>query len=229
MDKKKIPRQKMSVQDPKERIKNFSSVALGYSKEQAVLEAKRCLQCKKPVCIAGCPVEIDIPAFVKKIAEEDFASAAKILKDKNNLPAICGRVCPQETQCEIKCVLAKKYEPVAIGRLERFAADWEMEHACNVKSVMCNGKTKEQKADSNISHSTLNIKHHRIAVIGSGPAGLTCGADLTKMGYNVTIFESLHETGGVLMYGIPEFRLPKKIVKEEIDYIKSLGVDIKTN
>lgn len=201
----KIPRQKMPVQDAKERIKNFHSVALGYSEEQAVLEAKRCIQCKKPACIEGCPVEIDIPGFIKKIAEKDFPEAIKILKDKNNLPAICGRVCPQETQCEIKCVLAKKGEPVAIGRLERFAADWEM-------------KQEREKREG--------IK---VAVAGSGPAGLTCAADLAKMGYDVTIFESLHEPGGVLMYGIPEFRLPKKTVKIEIDYIKSLGVNIKTN
>ena len=208
----KIPRQKMSVQDANERIKNFSSVALGYSEEQAVLEAKRCIQCKKPACIEGCPVEIDIPGFIKKIAEKNFSEAIKILKNKNNLPAICGRVCPQETQCEIKCVLAKKGEPVAIGRLERFAADWEMENSAKseVRSPKSNNGTK-------------------IAVAGSGPAGLTCAADLAKMGYDVTIFESLHETGGVLMYGIPEFRLPKKIVKTEIDYIKSLGVNIKTN
>ena len=202
----------MSVQDANERIKNFSSVALGYSEEQAVLEAKRCIQCKKPACIEGCPVEIDIPGFIKKIAEKNFSEAIKILKNKNNLPAICGRVCPQETQCEIKCVLAKKGEPVAIGRLERFAADWEMENSAKseVRSPKSNNGTK-------------------IAVAGSGPAGLTCAADLAKMGYDVTIFESLHETGGVLMYGIPEFRLPKKIVKTEIDYIKSLGVNIKTN
>lgn len=208
----KILRQKMPVQDAKERIKNFSSVALGYSEEQAVLEAKRCIRCKKPACIEGCPVEVDIPGFIKKIAEKNFAEAIKILKDKNNLPAICGRVCPQETQCEIKCVLARKGEPVAVGRLERFAADWEM--AENRKSEV--GSRKPEKSE-------------KIAVAGSGPAGLTCAADLAKMGYEVTIFESLHETGGVLMYGIPEFRLPKKVVKTEIDYVKSLGVNIKTN
>lgn len=208
----KIPRQKMPVQDAKERIKNFYSVALGYSEEQAVLEAKRCIQCKKPACMAGCPVEVDIPGFIKKISEKNFPEAVKILKDKNNLPAICGRVCPQETQCEIKCVLAKKGEPVAIGRLERFAADWEMKQG------------REQREESREKREGI-----KVAVAGSGPAGLTCAADLAKMGYDVTIFESLHETGGVLMYGIPEFRLPKKIVKTEIDYIKSLGVNIKTN
>ncbi len=216
----KIPRQKMPVQNAKERIKNFSSVALGYSEEQAILEAKRCIQCKKPACIEGCPVEIDIPGFIKKIAEKDFPGAIKILKDKNNLPAICGRVCPQETQCEIKCVLAKKGEPVAIGRLERFAADWEMQNSPKSEvSPKFFGDKLRPKSDNGI----------KIAVVGSGPAGLTCAADLAKMGYEVDIFESLHETGGVLMYGIPEFRLPKEIVKTEIDYIKSLGVNIRTN
>jgi len=210
----KISRQKMPVQDAKERIKNFSSVALGYSEEQAVLEAKRCIQCKKPTCVNGCPVEINIPGFIKKIAEKKFPEAIKILKNKNNLPAICGRVCPQETQCEIKCVLAKKGEPVAIGRLERFAADWEI--------------TNSPKSEATVS-SPKSDNGIKIAVVGSGPAGLTCAADLAKMGYDVIIFESLHETGGVLMYGIPEFRLPKKIVKTEIDYIKSLGVRISTN
>ncbi|MBI5573464.1 MAG: NADPH-dependent glutamate synthase [Elusimicrobia bacterium] len=215
----KIPRQKMPVQDAKERIKNFSSVALGYSEEQAVLEARRCIQCKKPACIGGCPVEVDIPGFIKKIAEKNFAEAIKILKNKNNLPAICGRVCPQETQCEIKCVLAKKGEPVAIGRLERFAADWEIEQSSEFRVQSSEKKLR-----------TMNYElRTKIAVAGSGPAGLTCAADLAKIGYDVTIFESLHETGGVLMYGIPEFRLPKKTVKIEIDYIKSLGVNIKTN
>ncbi|MDO8733880.1 MAG: NADPH-dependent glutamate synthase [Elusimicrobiota bacterium] len=216
----KIPRQKMPVQDAKERIKNFSSVALGYSEEQAVLEAKRCIQCKKPACMGGCPVEVDIPCFIKKIAEKNFPEAIKILKNKNNLPAICGRVCPQETQCEIKCVLAKKGEPVAIGRLERFAADWEMENS--QQSIVHSPQSKLSTIDYRLSTN-------HVAVVGSGPAGLTCAADLAKMGYDVTIFESLHETGGVLMYGIPEFRLPKKTVKTEIDYIKSLGVSIKTN
>lgn len=216
----KIPRQQMPLQDAKERVKNFSSVALGYSAEQAVLEAKRCLQCKKPTCIEGCPVEIDIPGFIKKIAEKNFGEAIKILKDKNNLPAICGRVCPQETQCEIKCVLAKKYEPVAVGRLERFAADWEIENP-----EVGSSKSEVVKATTYDSRLTT----YKIAVAGSGPAGLTCAADLVKMGYTVDLFESLHETGGVLMYGIPEFRLPKKIVEYEINYVKSLGVSIRTN
>lgn len=203
----------MPVQDAKERIKNFSSVALGYSKAQAVLEANRCLQCRKPPCIEGCPVEINIPGFIKKIAEGDIKSAAKVLKDKNNLPAVCGRVCPQETQCEIKCILSRKSEPVAIGRLERYAADWETRHTEN--SIRRGGRNPKLK--------------DKVAIVGSGPAGLTCGADLAKMGYVVTIFESLHEPGGVLMYGIPEFRLPKEIVKNEVNYIKSLGVNIKVN
>ncbi|MFH0947763.1 MAG: NADPH-dependent glutamate synthase [Elusimicrobiota bacterium] len=219
-----IPRQKMPVQDARERIKNFSSVAIGYSEEQAVLEAKRCIQCKKPTCMLGCPVEVNIPGFIKKIAEKNFTEAIKILKDKNNLPAICGRVCPQETQCEIKCVLAKsrhsgsakKGEPVAIGCLERFAADWEIEKGSS-------GECKFAKIVD------LHQPLHHVAVAGSGPAGLTCAADLAKMGYEVTIFESLHETGGVLVYGIPEFRLPKKTVKTEIDYVRLLGVHIKTN
>ncbi|OGS45278.1 MAG: glutamate synthase (NADPH), homotetrameric [Elusimicrobia bacterium RIFOXYD2_FULL_34_15] len=210
----KIPRQKMPMQDPKERIKNFSSVALGYTKEQAILEAKRCIQCKKPTCMKGCPVEVNIPGFIKKIAEGDFESAVKILKEKNNLPAICGRVCPQETQCEIVCILGKKGEPVAIGRLERFAADWE-----------------KKNSTQNTVHSIQieNGQKIKIAVVGSGPAGLTCAADLAKMGYKVTMFESLHLPGGVLMYGIPEFRLPKEIVNYEVDYIKSLGIEIKYN
>ena len=197
-------------QDPIKRIKNFNEVALGYTKEQAIKEANRCLQCKKPSCIEGCPVEIDIPAFVREIKNGDFDEAIKIIKDKNSLPAICGRVCPQETQCEELCVLSKKGEPVAIGRLERFAADWE------------------RKRGVNIPKKTKSIKK-RIAVIGSGPAGLTCAGDLAKIGYDVVIFESLHKPGGVLMYGIPEFRMPKKIVGEEIDYIKKLGVEIKVN
>lgn len=205
--KNRIP---IPEQDPIKRIKNFDEVALGYTKEQAVKEANRCLQCKKPSCIEGCPVEIDIPAFIKEIKNGDFDEAIKIIKDKNSLPAICGRVCPQETQCEELCVLSKKGEPVAIGRLERFAADWE------------------RKRGVNIPKKTKSIKK-RIAVIGSGPAGLTCAGDLAKMGYDVVIFESLHKPGGVLMYGIPEFRMPKKIVGEEIDYIKKLGVEIKVN
>ena len=201
-------RQEMPRQEPKIRAKNFNEVALGYTAEQAVAEAKRCIQCKKPSCIAGCPVEIDIPAFVALIADGKFDEAAKKLKEKNNLPAICGRVCPQETQCEKVCVLVNKKDQVAIGRLERFAADYAM------------------RSEPRLSVSGSRAK---IAVVGSGPAGLTCAGDLAKMGYQVTMFESLHETGGVLSYGIPEFRLPKKIVHFEIDGIRDLGVEVKVN
>ncbi len=201
----------MPKQDPKERIKNFKEVALGYSEEQAVLEAKRCLQCKKKPCVKGCPVEIDIPAFIKLICERNFKGAIDKIKEKNNLPAVCGRVCPQEDQCEKFCVRGKKGEPVAIGRLERFVADWEASHP---------GK---------IEIHTPSSSSPKVAVIGSGPAGLTVAADLAKLGYQVTIFEALHEPGGVLRYGIPEFRLPKAILEREIEYIKALGVKICTN
>ena len=190
------------------RPRDFNEVAKGCTEDEAVEAAERCLMCKKPQCIAGCPVEIDIPGFIQAVQERDFARAAAILKDKNNLPAICGRVCPQETQCEIVCVLAKKDEPVAIGKLERFVADWEAAHE-PVEPVIAKPKGK------------------KVAVIGSGPGGLTCAGDLAKMGYSATIFEAFHDTGGVLRYGIPEFRLPKAVVNREVDYVKSLGVDIK--
>lgn len=206
-------RQPMPQQDPKKRIKNFNEVALGYTPEQAAAEAKRCIQCKNPACISGCPVEIDIPAFVAFIAGGKFDEAIKKLKEKNNLPAVCGRVCPQEDQCEKVCVLAKKKDQVAIGRLERFAADWEIK--------------KIGKASRTIK--TVRADKAKVAVIGSGPAGLTCAGDLAKMGYQVTMFESLHQTGGVLSYGIPEFRLPKEIVQFEVEGIRNLGVEIKTN
>jgi len=205
----------MPRQEPELRVTNFKEVALGYSEEQAIREASRCLQCKKPLCIEGCPVEIDIPKFIKEIRDSNFNQAITTLKEKNNLPGICGRVCPQESQCEKTCILAKKGEPVAIGRLERFAADWEL------KAV----KSKKLKVKS--SNSKFGVQ--RIAVVGSGPAGLTCAADLAKLGYAVTIFESLHLPGGVLSYGIPEFRLPKKIVRKEIASIKDLGVRIRTD
>ncbi|HID25394.1 MAG TPA: FAD-binding protein, partial [Thermoplasmata archaeon] len=191
----------MPEQKPQERIHNFSEVPLGYPPEVAVEEAKRCLQCKNRPCVKGCPVEIDIPDFIKKIAEEDFDEAVKILKSKTSLPAVCGRVCPYENQCERKCTLLKIGEPVAIGHLERFLAGWERE-----KGV----KTPE----------TPESTGSRVAVVGSGPAGLTCAGDLAKMGHSVTVFEALHEPGGVLMYGIPEFRLPKEIVEAEVEYIK---------
>jgi len=214
-------RQEMPRQDPKARAKNFNEVALGYTVEQAVKEAKRCIQCKKPSCIAGCPVEIDIPAFVAMIADGKFDEAAKKLKEKNNLPAICGRVCPQETQCEKVCVFAKKGEQIAIGRLERFAADWEINKAGDARPASRQGGREMRGAKKG--------NKAKVAVVGSGPAGLTCAGDLAKMGYQVTMFESLHETGGVLTYGIPEFRLPKKIVQFEIDGIRDLGVDVKVN
>ncbi len=201
---------KIKEQDPKKRIKNFHEVALGYSLEDALKEASRCLQCKDSPCIKGCPVYIDIPAFIKLIKEAKFDEAIKKIKEKNNLPAICGRVCPQENQCEKFCVMGKKFEPVGVGRLERFVADWEIKNGIkHPKKTKPTGK--------------------KVAVVGSGPAGLTCAGDLAKLGYEVTIFESLHKPGGVLVYGIPEYRLPKKIVEIEIDYIKKLGSEVKTD
>jgi len=206
-----IPRQAMPAQDPAVRVLNFTEVNLGYTPEQAQLEAMRCIQCKDPVCIQGCPVNIKIDQFIKMIADGDFLGAAKKIKEDNVLPAICGRVCPQEDQCEKVCVLTKKYGSVAIGNLERFAADYERESG-NVELPAVMAPTGK-----------------KIAVIGSGPAGLSCANDLIQLGYDVTIFEALHEVGGVLMYGIPEFRLPKKIVQMEIDGLKKLGVKFVTN
>ncbi|MCR6514233.1 NADPH-dependent glutamate synthase [Clostridium sp. LY3-2] len=198
-------------QDPKVRATNFKEVCLGYNEEEAMKDAKRCLKCKKPMCRQGCPVSIDIPGFVKEVAEGNFEEAAKIIAKYSALPAVCGRVCPQESQCEGKCVLGVKGDSVSIGKLERFVADWGREHNIDLS-------TKEES------------KGKKVAVIGSGPAGLTCAGDLAKLGYDVTIFEALHEPGGVLVYGIPEFRLPKEtVVKGEIDNIKKLGVKIETN
>jgi len=209
----------MPAQNPEERIKNFDEVALGYSPQTAVLEAKRCLGCKEPKCVDGCPVSIDILGFIAQIREKNFSKAYEILREKNSLPAICGRVCPQETQCEILCVMGKKEEPVAIGRLERFAADWAISQIANRKSqIVKNDNKRLARSDK-----------PKVAVIGSGPAGLTCAADLAKMGYRVTIFESLHAPGGVLCYGIPEFRLPRRVVDIEIGYIRDLGVSIEVN
>ncbi|RLI22279.1 glutamate synthase (NADPH), homotetrameric [Candidatus Bathyarchaeota archaeon] len=200
----------MPKQPPEVRIRNFNEVALGYTEEQAIKEAERCLQCPEPKCVLGCPVGIDIPAFIKLLREGKFREAIRKTKEKNNLPAICGRVCPQETQCQMNCVLGKRGDPVSIGRLERFLADWEREHGVEIpEKPPSTGK--------------------RVAVIGSGPAGLTAAADLARLGHEVVIFEALHEPGGVLMYGIPEFRLPKRIVQAEVDYVKKLGVTIKTN
>ncbi len=206
-----IQRQEMPVQDPKVRIGNFSEVALGYSMETAVNEANRCLQCKKPQCVEGCPVGVKIPQFIKALREGNMALAVQEMKEKNNLPAICGRVCPQETQCEGKCILGKKSKPVAIGRLERFVGDFELsQRTCPLVKAKPTGK--------------------KVAIVGSGPAGLTCAVDLGREGHDVTIFESLHVAGGVLVYGIPEFRLPKSVVHAEIDYAMAcLGIEIKTD
>jgi len=211
----RVTKVEMPKQDPEKRIKNFNEVALGYSPGEAVEEAKRCLQCKRPPCVKGCPVEIDIPAFIKHIQEENFQASIDKIKEKNNLPAVCGRVCPQESQCEIKCVRSKKGEPVAIGRLERFAADWEMNE---------NGRGKAEVKEKIFSSSAI-----KVAVVGSGPAGLTAAADLVKLGYEVALFEALHSSGGVLRYGIPEFRLPKSILEVEIKNIEKLGVNIYPN
>jgi len=209
--KKRPPRQEMPMQDAAARVKNFDEVPLGYSPETAKLEASRCIQCKDPKCIAGCPVEIDIPAFIRLIEEGRFVESARKLKEANSLPAICGRVCPQEDQCETACVLGKKGEPVAIGRLERFAADYERESG----DMVLPAKPVQ--------------KGTKIAVVGAGPAGLTCAGDLVKAGYGITVFEALHKPGGVLVYGIPEFRLPKKIVEAEVDYLRGLGVEFVTD
>jgi len=205
------PRNDMPRQDPQERAHNFYEVALGYTEELARAEAERCMLCKKPRCVDGCPVEIDIPAFIMKVRASDFVGAARKIKEKNSLPAICGRVCPQEEQCEVQCVLGRRHEPVAIGRLERFAADYE-----------------RRQGDVGIPDRAAPTGK-KVAVIGSGPAGLTVAGDLVKMGHGVTVFEALHKPGGVLVYGIPEFRLPKDIVQSEIDYLKKLGVEIKTS
>jgi glutamate synthase (NADPH) small chain len=205
-----LNRVEMPKQSPEARKRNFQEVALGYTQELAEEEASRCLQCKKPKCVEGCPVGVEIPVFIEAVRDGDMPEAVRVLKGKNSLPGICGRVCPQEVQCESRCVLNKKREDaaVAIGRLERYVADWEL------------GQAKRPKVD--IAPSSGK----KVAVVGAGPAGLTCAADLAKLGHKVTIFEALHEGGGVLVYGIPEFRLPKGIVKAEIEYVKSLGADL---
>ena len=202
---KRVP---VREQAPQVRAANFEEVCLGYNKEEAIEEAKRCLQCKKPMCSQGCPVSINIPGFIHEIVEENFEAAYQILSESSSLPAVCGRVCPQESQCEGKCIRGKKGDPVAIGKLERFVADWARENGIKPKKAeKSNGK--------------------KVAVIGSGPSGLSCAGDLAKLGYEVTIFEALHEAGGVLTYGIPEFRLPKdKVVKTEVENVQSLGVTI---
>ena len=200
----------MPCQDAQVRVKNFDEVATGYTEEHARLEAERCLECKKPKCVEGCPVEVPIPEFIRLIKEGDFAGAAIKVKERNNLPAICGRVCPQETQCEAKCIVGIKNEPVGIGRLERFVADYELNK----------GVKPGEKAEPT---------GFKVAIVGAGPAGLTAAGDLVKLGHDVTVYEILHVAGGVLMYGIPEFRLPKSVVQAEIDYIKQLGVKFETN
>ena len=200
----------MPAQDPAVRAKNFDEVATGYTEEMALNEAARCLGCKNMPCVEGCPVKIHIPEFIAKVKEGDFEGAYQVIAQSSSLPAVCGRVCPQETQCEQKCVRGIKGEPVGIGRLERFVADWHNSHdEANLTVPAPNG--------------------HKVAVVGSGPSGLTCAGDLAKKGYKVTVFEALHTAGGVLVYGIPEFRLPKAIVKKEVDTLKKLGVEIETN
>lgn len=207
MDPKKHP---MPSQDPLVRNKNFKEVALGYDEVTAIEEAKRCIGCKHKPCVSGCPVAVDIPAFIALVAEGKFEEAYEVIQRTSSLPAVCGRVCPQETQCEGKCTRGIKGEPVGIGRLERFVADWHMAHSEAAPTCpMRNG--------------------HKVAVVGSGPAGLTCAGDLAKMGYDVTVFEALHMAGGVLVYGIPEFRLPKEIVRREVEGLKHIGVKIETN
>lgn len=215
LQKKKTP---MREQAPEERIKNFKEVPFGYSDDEAVVEAERCLQCKHQPCVEGCPVHVPIPQFIQALTDGDVVEANQILKNKNNLPAVCGRVCPQEEQCEKVCVMGIKNEPVAIGRLERYVADYNMERGSDKSSAEELAKLKVPE-----------LKGRKVAVIGAGPAGLTAAADLAKYGLDVTIFEALHETGGVLRYGIPEFRLPKDIVDQEVEAIKDLGVEIRLN
>jgi len=210
-ERMKIPRQKMPEQKPEVRAKNFDEVPFGYDDETAMKEAQRCLQCKKPKCMTGCPVEIKIPEFVNLISEGRYRDAIAKIKETNSLPAVCGRVCPQESQCEAYCVLGKKGDPVAIGRLERFAADFERKSGEIVKPGMAPPTGK------------------KVAVVGSGPAGLTVAGDLARLGHQVVIFEALHKAGGVLVYGIPEFRLPKAIVQNEVDFLKELGIEVDLN
>ena len=209
-DAKMLNKVPVREQDPKVRATNFEEVCLGYNQEEAMEEAQRCLGCKKPKCVEGCPVSINIPGFIEQIKEGNIEEAYKVIGLSSALPAICGRVCPQESQCEGQCIRGKKGEAVSIGKLERFVADYALEH--DIKPVGAEVKNG-----------------HKVAVIGSGPSGLTCAGDLAKAGYDVTVFEALHELGGVLVYGIPEFRLPKAIVQKEIDNLKAIGVDVETN
>src|SRR5450830_1575713 len=233
--KEKIPRTKISQQNPGERIKNFSEVELGYSEEEAVRESSRCLKCKNPKCVLGCPVEIDIKSFIAAINEKQFEKALEKIREKNSMPGICGRVCPQEDQCEKECIVGIKSEPVAIGKLERFAADYIINNpkiTPTDKSSNISDEHYSSTIQNSLSQKSSSISKNskiKAAVIGAGPAGLTCSGELAKLGYNVTLFEALHSAGGVLVYGIPEFRLPKSIVRGEVNYVESLGVDIKLN
>ena len=232
--KEKIPRTIISQQNPQSRIKNFSEVELGYTEEEAVRESSRCLKCKKPKCVEGCPVEIDIKSFIEHINEKQFDKAIEKILEKNSMPGVCGRVCPQEDQCEKECILGIKNEPVAIGKLERFAADYKIKNSkinpgnsdlgASIKSF---GTHTENSSEKKVFPETAN--KIKTAVIGAGPAGLTCAGELAKSGYSVTLFEALHSAGGVLVYGIPEFRLPKNIVQGEVDFVESLGVEISLN
>ena len=206
----RLDKNEMPSQDPNVRNKNFLEVALGYTEEQALDEAARCLNCKNHPCVDGCPVNVRIPEFIQKIVEKDYEGAYQVIHQTSSLPAVCGRVCPQESQCEMHCVRGKKGDPVGIGRLERFVADWHNAHSTEAAT----------KPESN---------GHKVAIVGSGPAGLTCAGDLAKKGYEVTVFEALHLAGGVLVYGIPEFRLPKAIVKREVANLEKMGVDIELN
>ena len=206
----RLDKNEMPSQDPNVRNKNFLEVALGYTEEQALDEAARCLNCKNHPCVNGCPVNVRIPEFIAKIVERDYEGAYQVIHQTSSLPAVCGRVCPQESQCEMHCVRGKKGDPVGIGRLERFVADWHNAHSTEAAT----------KPESN---------GHKVAIVGSGPAGLTCAGDLAKKGYEVTVFEALHLAGGVLVYGIPEFRLPKSIVQKEVDGLKAMGVKVETN
>ena len=208
----KIPRVPVREQDPKVRATNFEEVCYGYNVEEATLEASRCLNCKNPRCVAACPVNIRIPDFIHQVVEGNFAAAAAVISEDSSLPSVCGRVCPQESQCEGSCILGIKSEPVAVGKLERFVGDWKIENADKMPAP------------------DIKRNGHKVAVIGSGPSGLACASDLARMGYEVKIFEALHKVGGVLVYGIPEFRLPKeKIVAREVEAVKKLGVEIETD